>query len=72
MAYNFSSGVYGLPAVIRIVLARFWFDKWTVTCVNADVLYQTSHALVGIATVAALVLSIAGPLQAVHLHIWLH
>lgn len=37
---------------------------------DADVLYQTRHALVGVAAVAALVLSIAGPLQAVHLHIW--
>lgn len=39
------------------------------TRVDADVLYQTSHALVGVAAVAALVLSVAGPLQAVHLHL---
>lgn len=41
----------------------------TLTCVDADVLYQAGHALVGIAAVAALVLSIAGPLQAVHLYV---
>lgn len=39
------------------------------TCVSTDVLYETSNALIGIVAVAALVLPIAGPLQAVQLHI---
>lgn len=40
-----------------------------ITCVSTDVLNETSNALVGIVAVAALVLPIAGPLQAVQLHI---